>query len=140
MKKRILIVDDEPHILKLLSESFAGGETETAAALSGEEALDYARTHDLDLVITDIMMPGLNGIQLFYDLKKLDPFLQIIIITGYPSLQHIAEMMEAGATDFIIKPFEIAKLKAVAAEAFSRVERWHALHDEWARKKRAAQA
>ena len=77
------------------------------------------------------MMPKVSGIELFYKMRKVDPFIQIIIITGYPSIKHIAEMLEAGACDFVIKPFDLTKLKTIVNETFSRIERWRALRKEW---------
>jgi len=131
MNKHILIVDDEPYILAFLSDLIKGTNIQIGTALNGELALDYIKTHNVDLVITDIMMPQLNGIELFYAIKKYDPFIQVVIITGYPSLNTIAEMLEAGANDFLIKPFDASKLKSVVEEAFNRIERWRALRHDW---------
>ncbi len=131
MKKHILVVDDEKYIVQMLSDAFEQEGMEVGTALNGEEALAYVRQNSVDLVITDIMMPKLDGISLFYEMRKIDPFIQIIIITGYPSIQNIMEMLEAGASDFIIKPFDIAKLKQIVGENFSRIERWRSLRSEW---------
>ena len=131
MDKHILIVDDEPYILAFLSDLIKSTNVQVGTALNGALALDYIKSHNVDLVITDIMMPQLNGIELFYAIKKYDPFIQVVIITGYPSLTTIAEMLEAGANDFLIKPFDASKLKSVVEEAFNRIERWRTLRHEW---------
>lgn len=131
MKKRLLVVDDEKYILQLFSEVFKSEDVEVAGALNGEEALAYIKKNDVDVVVTDIVMPNLNGIELFYEIKKINPFTQIIMVTGYPSIQNIVEMFEAGASDFIIKPFDLMKVKDIIKETFARVERWHSLREEW---------
>jgi len=132
MSRSVLIVDDEKHATDMLSEALAPLGCEVRVASNGEEALRQAEDKPVDLLITDIMMPGLNGTELFYKIKKIDPFIQVILITGYPSLRQIAEMLEAGANDFLIKPFDLNKLAQLSSEAFGRIDRWRALRAEWA--------
>ncbi|MFA6584198.1 MAG: response regulator [Elusimicrobiaceae bacterium] len=131
MKRQLLIVDDEKYILDLLCETFKSDNIEVFCAKDGKEALDYVSAHGVDVVVTDIVMPNLNGLQLFYEIRKKNPFAQIIIITGYPSIQNMAEMFEAGASDFLVKPFDLDVLKNVVTETFVRVERWYALRETW---------
>jgi len=131
MKKHLLIVDDEKDIIDILTAAFKAEDTIIGTAGNGEEAVTYIKNNHVDIVIADIMMPKLNGIQMFYEIRKLDPFIQIIMITGYPSIQRIVEMLEAGACDFVIKPFNIEKLKVIVQEAFTRIERWKSLRGEW---------
>jgi len=132
MKKRVLIVDDEKHITTFLSHALEAEDVEVVSAEDGQIALDYIYANDVDMVITDIKMPHVNGIQLFYAVKQRSPFTQVIVVTGYPSLEHISEMMEAGANDFIIKPFDIAHFKEVVSDGFRRIERWRGIRRELA--------
>jgi DNA-binding NtrC family response regulator len=129
--RKLLIVDDEEHILKMLSEFFALQDIDVSTAGDGETALKHIKSHNTDLVISDIMMPNLSGINLFYEVRKIDPFLQFIVITGYPSLQNIVELLEAGVSDFIVKPFDLQDLKKIVEQAFWRVERWRKLRNDW---------
>jgi DNA-binding NtrC family response regulator len=131
MKKTILVVDDENLMIDMLKKILDSKEVEVVGVNDGEAALQYAQTNDVDLVITDIMMPKLLGTKLFFELKKIDPFLQVIIITGYPTLQNIVEMLEAGASDFILKPFDINKLRSIVNDTFTRIERWRSLRNQW---------
>ena len=131
MNKNILIVDDEKHATDMLAASLAPLECTIRTASTGEQALSIAEDGSVDLLITDIMMPGLKGTELFYKIKKIDPFIQVILITGYPSLHQISEMLEAGANDFLIKPFDLNKLTQLVKEGFGRVDRWRGLRNEW---------
>lgn len=131
MKKRILVVDDESLMIDMLKEVLGTQDVEVVGAVDGEEALRYAGKNEIDLVIADIMMPKILGTKLFFELKKIDPFVQIIMITGYPTLQNIVEMLEAGASDFILKPFDVNKLRSIVNETFSRIERWRSLRNQW---------
>ncbi|MCA9400484.1 MAG: response regulator [Candidatus Omnitrophica bacterium] len=131
MKKKILVVDDEKHMLSLLRKALKSDENEIYEASNGEEAFEFIRKHDVDLVLTDISMPKMQGTELFFKIKKMNPFIQIIIITAYPSLQNIANMLEGGASDFIIKPFEIEDLQRIVDETVKRIERWRNLRLQW---------
>ncbi|HUT85333.1 MAG TPA: response regulator [Elusimicrobiales bacterium] len=131
MNGKLLIVDDEEHILKMLSEFFKTEGVEVVTAGDGETALKYLKSNNVDLMISDIMMPRLSGVKLFYEVRKIDPFLQFIVITGYPSIQNIVEMLEAGVNDFIVKPFSLKDLREVVDQAFARVERWRKLRNDW---------
>jgi YesN/AraC family two-component response regulator len=131
MSRNLLIVDDEEHILKMLSEFFKPQGINVMTANDGRAALEYVRENNVDLIISDIMMPRLSGISLFYEVRKIDPFLQFVVITGYPSISNIVEMLETGVSDFIVKPFNLKDLKEVVEQAFARVERWRKLRNEW---------
>ena len=131
MNKSVLIVDDEKHAADMLSAALAPLGCNIRIAAGGEQALVLAEEADVDLLITDIMMPGLKGTELFYKIKKIDPFIQVILITGYPSLHQISEMLEAGANDFLIKPFDLDKLTQLVKEGFGRLDRWRGLRNEW---------
>jgi DNA-binding NtrC family response regulator len=106
MAEKILIVDDEPDMLKLLSmilrERTAYAVTTTNNPL---EALDMAKTGGFDLVISDLKMPGLDGIELIDAIKKVDEDIPIIIMTAYGTVESATEAIQKGGFDFITKPF-----------------------------------
>jgi len=106
MPQKILVVDDELDMLMLLRmmiEDNTGYEVETTNNPS--EALKMLTEKDVDLVITDLKMPGMDGMELFDELKDIKPEVPVIIITAYGSLEMADEAMKKGVADFITKPF-----------------------------------
>lgn len=110
-KLKVLVVDDDPMVRETLYEMltrFAGCYTETAK--SGKEGLEKIQNDDFNVVFTDLTMPEMNGIDLIKEAKKLNPYLPIVVITGYGSIDNAVNAMKEGATDFITKPFTIENL------------------------------
>jgi DNA-binding NtrC family response regulator len=106
MAEKILIVDDEPDMLKLLSMIIREKTSyEVTTTNNPVEALDLAQKTPFDLVITDLKMPGLDGIELLDAVKKVDEDIPFIIITAYSSVEAAAEAIQKGGFDFITKPF-----------------------------------
>lgn len=110
-KDRILIVDDEKDMrgfleIMLRKEGFEAESREDAAA-----ALDYFREKPFDLVISDVKMPGMGGLEFLKALKELDPEVLVIMITAYASVETAIEAMKAGAVDYFTKPFNIEEVK-----------------------------
>ena len=106
MAEKILIVDDEPDMLKLLSMIIREKTSyEVTTTNNPVEALDLAQKNPFDLVITDLKMPGLDGIELLDAVKQVDTDMPIIIITAYSSVEAAAEAIQKGGFDFITKPF-----------------------------------
>ena len=106
MPQRILVVDDELDMLMLLRmiiEDNTDYEVETTNNPS--EALKMVRENNYDLVITDLKMPGMDGLELCDEAGEIDPDLPLIIITAYGSLETSDEAMKKGVADFITKPF-----------------------------------
>jgi len=103
--KRILICDDEEGIresLKLILEK----EYELLFAVNGSEALNIAKKESIDIVIMDIKMPRMDGIETLKKLKAIKPNTRILVSSGYKSVETAQEAMAAGAADYIVKPFE----------------------------------
>ena len=106
MPQRILVVDDELDMLMLLRmmiEDSTDYEVETTNNPS--EALKMLTEKDVDLIISDLKMPGLDGMELFDEVKDIKPDIPVIIITAYGSLEIADEAMKKGVADFITKPF-----------------------------------
>jgi len=107
MAEKILIVDDEPDMLKLLSMILREKTPyEVTTTNNPVEAVELAKTGDFDLVITDLKMPGLDGLQLLAEVKKRDEDIPVIIITAYGTIDAATEAIEKGGFDFITKPFK----------------------------------
>jgi DNA-binding NtrC family response regulator len=106
MAEKFLLVDDEPDMLKLLSMIIRDKTSyETVTTNNPVEAVELAKKGGYDLVISDLKMPGLDGIELLAAIKKNDPDVPVIIITAYSTVESAEEAMQKGAFDFITKPF-----------------------------------
>ena len=113
-KKRILICDDEEGVresLNLILEK----KYDCSFAVNGEEALKRVRENPVSLIILDIKMPRMDGIETLKKIKEIDPGTKVIIATGYKSVETATEAVKCGASDYIVKPFESKQvLEAVA--------------------------
>ncbi len=107
---RILIVDDEKNYLLVLSTLLGGEGYEVVTAESGARALTLAEAEEPDLLITDMRMPRMSGLELIREVKKRFPELPVIVMTAYGTVENAVEAMKAGATDYIMKPFENQEL------------------------------
>ncbi len=102
----ILIVDDEKNYTLILSAVLEEEGFETLTANSGNDALKIIESADIDLVITDMKMPGMDGIDLLESIKEKDPDLPVIMMTAYGTVEKAVEAMQKGAYNYILKPFE----------------------------------
>src|SRR3989338_2247779 len=109
----VLIVDDEPKICQLLEQILSARDCTVRLAGDGLEGLARFKQKPADVVITDIKMPKLSGVELLRELKHVDPLLSVVVITAYPSVEGAVEAMKYGACDFITKPFDIAQIQAI---------------------------
>jgi CheY-like chemotaxis protein len=114
---KILVVDDEAPVLKSVSSALVREGYDVETALSAEEALRKADGADFDVVITDLMMPGLSGMDLLKIAAERIPGAKIIMITGYPSVKSAVEAMRLGAFDYIPKPFTPKELRGLVSRA-----------------------
>ncbi|MCI5161967.1 MAG: sigma-54-dependent Fis family transcriptional regulator, partial [Candidatus Electrothrix sp. AX5] len=113
----ILVVDDEPNYLIVLSELLRDEGYEVFTADSGQAGLRMARENDLDLVISDMKMPGMDGIALLSKLKEFNQRLPVILITAYAEVGKAVEAMHLGAFTYLAKPFSNEELLASARKA-----------------------
>ncbi len=104
-KKRILIVDDEA-IIRAVFRDLMGREAEVVEAETAEEALAMLRTTTFDLIVTDKNLPGLSGLDLAQQARRLDPSSKVILMTGYPSVVTAQQATELGVIDYLLKPFD----------------------------------
>jgi two-component system NtrC family response regulator len=106
----ILIVDDEKNYLLVMETLLTGAGYEVLTVDSGEEALEQTRRNDLDLIITDMKMPRMSGIELMEQLKQVYADLPVIMMTAYGTVEKAVEAMKKGAFDYILKPFKNEEL------------------------------
>ena len=102
----VLIVDDEKNYPLILSEVLNEEGYETLTANSGKEALEKLKKSDVDLVLTDMKMPSMDGIELLEKIKAVDPQLPVIMMTAYGTVEKAVEAMQKGAYNYILKPFD----------------------------------
>jgi DNA-binding NtrC family response regulator len=119
---KALIVDDDLTILTLLEEAFAGDPTLEIMALSdSEEAYRVLANESFDLIISDLMMPKVDGLQLLQRAKEINPSVLVVIITGYASLETTLEAIHAGVYDYITKPFRIEEFRLLVHNVAARI-------------------
>lgn len=106
MKRRVLIVEDDEVFLRPLRRALELGEFEVLTVGSGEEALDVLKDEDVDLVLTDQRLPGLDGVELVRRLKVEHPELAVVVMTAYGTIGAAVEATRLGAEDYLVKPFE----------------------------------
>jgi FixJ family two-component response regulator len=116
-KPRILVVDDELPVCKSISSALAPDAYSVDTALSAEEALKKEEASEYDVVITDLMMPGLSGLDLLKALKDRRQDVRVIMVTGYPSIESAVQSIKFGAFDYIPKPFTPNDLRSLVARA-----------------------
>src|SRR5262245_2575702 len=117
LRPRVLVVDDEPGVRDLLSRSLALAEYDVDVAADGRGALDRIRTHPYDLLIADLKMPGLDGLSVIREVKRLKTDLPVIIITGHSSESSAIEAVNLGVAGYLTKPFRVPQVLAAAAKA-----------------------
>ena len=116
-RPRILVVDDEESIRELLSKTLALADYEVDLAPDGRTALDRLRLIQYDLLITDLRMPGVDGLTVIREARRLKADLPVIIITGFSSEASAIEAINLGVQGYLTKPFRVPRVLASAAKA-----------------------
>lgn len=117
--RRVLVVDDEPMVLDVLTRYLKRQGLEIMAAEDGQEALRLFSQGPCDLVISDLRMPGMDGLQLLHAIKGLNPRVPFIFISGFGDIPTVVEALKAGAENFLTKPLELDLLAKVVAQSLS---------------------
>lgn len=110
----ILVVDDEEDIRRALKVIFDSDGYETFFAPNGREAIDIIQKNEIDLMLLDLRLPDMNGLEVLKSSKEIDPFLAVIIMTGYADVETAVEAMKNGAYDYLKKPFKADAIRLVA--------------------------
>jgi len=123
----VLIVDDERDFVEMLSLILKDGGIEVGGAFDGKECLEILATEDFDVVILDVWMPGLSGIETLKEIKKCYPLVEVIMLTGHGTAQDAVRAMKTGAFDYLLKPTDFDdlsnKLKAAGIRKKKQEER-----------------
>ncbi|MBB6500525.1 response regulator transcription factor [Pedobacter cryoconitis] len=109
---KLLIVEDEPNVVSVLKRGLSQEGFELSVAPDGFIALEMVAAHSFSLIILDIMLPGINGLDLCKQIKKNHPQTPIIMLTALSSTENIVTGLDNGADDYLVKPFKIAELSA----------------------------
>jgi signal transduction histidine kinase/ActR/RegA family two-component response regulator len=120
-REKIIIVDDEADVLDLCSRVLAFDGYQIKTAHNGFEAIDIAAQEQFDLLLTDIKMPGMTGLEIAQALKKTDPNVICVTMTGYSTIDMVIEALKLGIDEFITKPFTPKELSKVVAKALEKV-------------------
>ncbi len=118
--KTLLIADDEPNIRRVLQAIFVKDGYEVHVAENGVKALEWATANPVSLLITDLIMPDMNGVELIQKVKQKHPDAVAIVITAYATIKTCVDAMRFGASDYITKPFDMDEIRAVVKRAVAR--------------------
>jgi two-component system response regulator (stage 0 sporulation protein F) len=121
-KQVILIVDDEEGLREGLSKLLESEGYVALSAESGEQALEILQRSHIDLVLTDMRMPGMDGIELLKKIRERHPNVGVIILTGYGQIESYIEAMNFGAIEYVSKPFKVNELKFIVNKVLNNSE------------------
>jgi two-component system cell cycle response regulator len=116
----VLVVDDEQLVCRFLESVLLSSGYQVQTCLSGQEAITRLREGAFQVVITDLRMPGVDGVTVLAKAKELDPLCQVIVITAYGSMESAVEAMKLGAYDYINKPFNIDEIRILIDKALEK--------------------
>jgi two-component system response regulator AtoC len=106
LKGSVLLVDDDPAVAKVLGALLVQAGLTVHTAKSGAEALELLRQKPIDVVVSDVRMPGMSGLELLAEVTRSGPEVPIVLMTAHGTVPMAVEAMKAGAADFILKPFD----------------------------------
>ena len=119
MQAKVLVVDDDPAVRELLQTALEGGGFSAKVVPGGHEALKELQESDYAVMVTDIVMPDMDGHELLRRAKAIDSSLQVIMITAYGSISSAVQAMQAGAFDYVTKPFDLDEIRLRATRALA---------------------
>lgn len=109
---KLLIVEDEPNLLSILRKGFAENNNDVSVALDGKTALEMIQNYTFDVVILDVMLPDINGIEICRRLRADKNFVPVLLLTALGTSENIVTGLNAGADDYLVKPFKFGELDA----------------------------
>lgn len=115
---RVLIVDDEEDFVVTLEKRLRKRNLEVGTGLDGPQALELIKGKDFDVVVLDVKMPGMDGLEILGQIKQMKPLIEVIMLTGHASIESGIEGMKLGAFDYLMKPINIDELMAKMRSAY----------------------
>ena len=119
----MMLVDDEERFLSTTQKLLSRKGYEVATATSGPEALERLRSQNIHVVILDVKMPGMDGMETLKAIKGEYPLVEVIMLTGHATVETAVEGMKSGANDYLMKPTDVTDLLEKAEEAFQKRQR-----------------
>jgi DNA-binding NtrC family response regulator len=123
---RVMVVDDEDDFRETLVNRLRKREIDATEAENGQKALDLLENYLFDVIILDIRMPGLDGIAVLREIKKIKPLIEVILLTGHATVESGIEGMRLGAFDYLVKPADFDALLEKIEQAFAK----KSVHDD----------
>lgn len=117
---RVLLVDDEVEFLDTLVKRLKKRKLDTAGVYSGEEALAALGRDPVDVVVLDMRMPGIDGLETLREIKRVHPAIEVIMLTGHANMEIAIQGMEIGAFDYLMKPMDIDELVYKIQDAYNK--------------------
>ena len=117
---KVMVVDDEQDFLETIIKRLKARKIEVTGAESGQKALELLDSQDVDVMILDVKMPGLDGIETLREVKKRKPLLEVIMLTGHASVESGIQGMQLGAFDYVMKPVALDELLEKMRQAYER--------------------
>ena len=124
MDEKILVVDDEPDIVEMILRNLEMEGYNVAGETDPEVALDRVREENVSILVTDIKMPGMSGVELLKEVKRIDGTIQVVMITGYVEMNLLVSSLSNGANDCIFKPLDIDQLRKTIDDSIEKLNRW----------------
>lgn len=126
---KLLIVEDEPNLLSIIRKGLSEKNNEVSVALDGTTALEMIHNHNFEVVILDIMLPDINGIEICRRLRASKNFVPILLLTALGTTENIVTGLNAGADDYLAKPFKFSELEARISALARRSNQDHKPND-----------
>jgi DNA-binding NtrC family response regulator len=122
-KMQLMLVDDEERFLSTTKKLLARKGYDVLTAASGLEALEILASQTVHVVILDVKMPGMDGMETLQEIKRRFPLVEVIMLTGHATIESAVEGLKSGATDYLVKPTDMDVLLEKAVEAFEKRKR-----------------
>jgi len=122
-KMRLMLVDDEKRFLSTTQKLLERKGYDVTTAASGLEALEHLRQKDVDVVILDVKMPGMDGLETLKVIKTEYPLIEVIMLTGHATVESAVDGLKCGATDYLMKPTALEELIQKAEECYAKRQR-----------------
>ncbi|WP_461208643.1 sigma-54-dependent transcriptional regulator [Desulfocurvus sp. DL9XJH121] len=126
---RVLVVDDEPDFIRLFVKRFSKRNLDVAGVGSGPEALNHLAAHEVDVVVLDVRMPGMDGLETLKEIRTRHPQVEVIMLTGHGSAESGLKGISLGAYDYVMKPFKIDDLLERIRRAWDHARRRRSMEE-----------